>query len=402
MEADDDMRDAAASAGVSESLDDIEVSDADLVEPPHHRPPSQSPLPSSSSASAAASSSSSAAGLARRRAIARAAKDHLSPAIARAIEKYAEDIRAALRTDFADLFNAFAEKGSLSYAAFREVWKELGFMQMQVYKRQDHSPARHMQCLYNVVHGFLYPAPQVLSTRIAIIYALYTLYETQLTYNGKYKIKINVSRDVWGFLVGIFEEARKNRIVEAYKIFLKLKDEDAFVFAVASIQTTYLDPSLVGDDEAPRSHGLDSRDLICSAPMEVLQADKLAVAFEKYKNAKIDAATLLGSPQSDRSPFAECSVLLPYVSMGLHESLVKTVSAYESARAQFFSEAGRFEASAADVAAAESERNPVVEPRGRSRQKSTRKDKDKDKDSSDTPGQGEQRDAEADVEAEDD
>jgi hypothetical protein len=158
---------------------------------------------------------------------------------------YAEDIR--------DLLLSFLEKESYTFEDFKIVWKEKTFSLIFDAKPDDVDPLIFVQELYCTCLGYLlYQQSQHL--RVAIIYILYLLYNTQ-PYESKIKINVSIGKTFSTFKLELYEEivktkifSHENNLLECYYIIQKMRESKSFNFT-SSVLTDPILSSLQPDSQ---------------------------------------------------------------------------------------------------------------------------------------------------------
>jgi len=136
-------------------------------------------------------------------------------------------IPATYTVDIKNLLGAFQQRNTLSYKVFKNIWKEMNFSLIHQGKREELDAHEFLQTLYVTVLGYFF-LNQPLNIRVALLYTLYLLYETQ-PHTTRVKIAINIP--VWQELLKLYEEIKEHKIIPAYQIFRKMKLGNNFSYS---------------------------------------------------------------------------------------------------------------------------------------------------------------------------
>lgn len=133
---------------------------------------------------------------------------------------YAKDIKTLLS-------NYLKHENCFSIKTFKEEWKKLKFSLIHQGKPEDVSGKIYLQELYCTCLGYLLLTDN-LQLKVAVIYTLYFLYETQPL---KPKEKISITVELFKELFSLRQTSKDRLLVDTFQVLNALREHSAFCFS---------------------------------------------------------------------------------------------------------------------------------------------------------------------------
>lgn len=141
------------------------------------------------------------------------------------IPPYARDIRLLILT--------FLQRRSLDLMTFKKTWIQLGFSQIWNAKPDDVDKRIYAKEIFNCVLSYFLVPSHTFPVKLAALYAMYFLYETQPGTNEK-KTKIPMIPHVFYELLKIREIVKERSIHDAYHCMNRLTILKAYLYTMST------------------------------------------------------------------------------------------------------------------------------------------------------------------------
>jgi len=235
------------------------------------------------------------------------------------------------------LLAAYEQQGASRFREFKETWQAMDFTGMH----STHPDPIHP--LYYTFLGYLFGSTAD-DVKIAVIYALYLLYNTQV---ANPKAKVILTPPLWQAISDVDQRARATHNADCYQIIKKMRKEGIFVFSAAlhpaashaymplnSFISCQPERGDVGDesvDNRPTSSGVG----LSGDMRSVVEFEKIDNLARAYYIAKAQPSSICDSASVDLSKVLPPPPSLNFVYGGLGDDLRAMVDAHEMKKAQW-------------------------------------------------------------------
>ncbi|KAH3715741.1 hypothetical protein DPMN_058453 [Dreissena polymorpha] len=131
-----------------------------------------------------------------------------------------------VKQDFETLLQTFAEFGTVRYAKFAEVWRDMNMSYFCAGRQSQRECREFVEEVFDLAVPYWLP-PSSFLVRAGALYLMYGLYNFQLVIP---KVKFRVTADQWRTILEFQQEARDQQHLDLDYVFQKMVLEKAFCY----------------------------------------------------------------------------------------------------------------------------------------------------------------------------